>query len=136
MFSPDGRWIAYQSNESGRDEVYVQPFPGPGGRFQISLGGGVSPTWSRTKQELFYGAPDRRIMIVPYTVVDRAYRAEKPRPWSEVRYGRRPRQRSFDLHPDGHRFLIGPDGFGTEKQNRIFFIFHFRDELLRIMPRT
>src|SRR5262249_27986342 len=49
MFSPDGRWLAYVSSESGQNEVYVRPFPGPGGKWQISTGGGSYPTWSRTK---------------------------------------------------------------------------------------
>jgi Tol biopolymer transport system component len=65
QFSPDGRWIAYASNESGRYEVYVRPFPGPGGRWQISTGGGAYPRWRRDGQELFYVAPDNRMMAVP-----------------------------------------------------------------------
>ena len=89
MFSPDGRWIAYLSNESGLREVYVRPFPGPGGKSQISTGGGENPTWSRARQELFYGTTDRRIMVVPYTVAGDSFRAEKPRPWSDGRYGQR-----------------------------------------------
>src|SRR4029453_8678885 len=54
MFSPDGRWLAYASTESGQYEVYVRPFPGPGGKWQISTNGGVYPTWSRTRHELLY----------------------------------------------------------------------------------
>ena len=57
-------WIAYQSNESGRVEVYIQPFPGPGGRKQISTGGGTSPKWGREGKELFYLDPDNRLMVV------------------------------------------------------------------------
>ena len=53
-FSPDGRWIAYISNESGANEIYVRPFPGPGGKTQISTGGGSLPQWSRTGKELYY----------------------------------------------------------------------------------
>ena len=52
-FSPDGKWLAY-SNESGRDEVYVQPFPGPGRKWLISTDGGINPVWSRDGRELFY----------------------------------------------------------------------------------
>src|SRR5438105_14911572 len=55
MFSPDGRWIAYRSNESGRNEVYVRPFPGGrGGKWQISTGGGLYGIWSNNGRELFY----------------------------------------------------------------------------------
>src|SRR5262249_36243778 len=54
QFSPDGKWIAYQSNESGRFEIYVQPFPGPGGKFQISTNGGTQVRWNKNGKELFY----------------------------------------------------------------------------------
>src|SRR6185295_17185375 len=54
MFSPDGRWIAYDSNDTGRYEMYVEPFPGPGGRWQISSGGANTIMWSRTRPELLY----------------------------------------------------------------------------------
>src|SRR5580704_5582175 len=66
-FSPDGRWLAYQSNESGNYEVYVRPFPGPGGKWQVSTGGGLLPKWSRNSQELFYRTvTDSKIMGVAY----------------------------------------------------------------------
>jgi Tol biopolymer transport system component len=65
QFSPDGRWIAYASNESGRSEIYVRPFPGPGGKWQVSTAGGAQPRWRRDGKELFYVAPDNRLMAVP-----------------------------------------------------------------------
>ena len=65
QFSPDGRWVAYHSNESGRHEVYVQPFPGPGGKWQISTSGGIEPRWRRDGKELFYIAPDGKLMAAP-----------------------------------------------------------------------
>jgi serine/threonine protein kinase len=61
-FSPDGRWIAYVSNDSGKDEVYVVPFPGPGGREQVSTGGGTQPRWRRDGRELFYLSPETKMM--------------------------------------------------------------------------
>jgi Tol biopolymer transport system component len=64
QFSPDGRWVAYVSNESGRDEVYVTPFPKPDGKWQISTEGGVYPRWRRDGQELFYSAPGGRLIGV------------------------------------------------------------------------
>jgi hypothetical protein len=64
-FSPDGRWLVYESNESGRSEVYVQPFPEAGGKWQISTAGGAQPRWSRDGKELYYVAPDARLMAVP-----------------------------------------------------------------------
>jgi eukaryotic-like serine/threonine-protein kinase len=62
--APDGRWLAYQSNESGRTEIYVTPFPGPGRRWLVSLAGGSEPIWSHDGRELFYVAPDGRLMVV------------------------------------------------------------------------
>jgi Tol biopolymer transport system component len=68
QFSPDGRWLTYASNESGRYEIYVQTFPGAGGRWQISAAGGLQPRWRRDGQELFYVAPDNRLMAAPIRV--------------------------------------------------------------------
>jgi serine/threonine-protein kinase len=135
MFSPDGRWLAYSSNESGRDEVSVRPFPGPGGKWPISTGGGTFPTWSRTKHELFYGTPSGQIMVASYTMGGDSFRAEKPRPWSEGRYETRGPNRMFDLHPDGQRFATASTGQTPgAKQDKVVFIFNFFDELRRIAP--
>ena len=65
QFSPDGAWIAYQSNKSGRFEIYVQPFPGPGGDTRVSIDGGAQVRWNRNGKELFYIAADDRLMAVP-----------------------------------------------------------------------
>jgi hypothetical protein len=65
QFSPDGQWLAYASNESGRNEVYVRTFPEAGGKWQVSVAGGLHPRWRRDGQELFYVAPDSRLMAVP-----------------------------------------------------------------------
>ena len=83
MFSPDGRWIAYYSTESGQNEVYVRPFPGPGGKWQISTGGGggVYPAWSATRRELFFGTLERRILVASYSIEGDSFRAEKPQVW-------------------------------------------------------
>src|SRR5439155_10499712 len=70
-FSPDGRWVAYLSNEVGTLQVFVRPFPGPGGKWQISSGGGSMPAWSRS--ELFYVDATGRIMAVPYTTKGDAF---------------------------------------------------------------
>jgi serine/threonine-protein kinase len=97
-FSPDGRWLAYESNESDAFNIYVRPFPGPGGKWLISTGGGTNAVWSRARRELLYLAPDGRIMVVPYTAAGDAFQAEKPRVWSETPVQLRPFGRtSFDL---------------------------------------
>jgi Tol biopolymer transport system component len=68
QFSPDGRLVAYASNETGRYEVYVRPFPGPGGKWRASTGGGIYPRWRRDGEELFYLGLDNRLMAVPIPV--------------------------------------------------------------------
>ena len=65
QFSPDGKWIAYQSNESGQFEIYVQPFPGPGGKFRISSNGGAQPRWNKNSKEIFYVSLDSKMMAAP-----------------------------------------------------------------------
>ncbi len=108
IISPDGHWLAYSSTESGRYEVYVRPFPGPGGKWQISTDGGEFATWSPNRKELFYrtlGAPNR-IMVVSYSVEGGPFRARKPRLWSEGQFTTRGGYRNFGLHPDGKRFAV------------------------------
>ena len=75
--SPDGRWLAYTSDEAGRQEVFVQPFPGPGGRLQVSIDGGTEPVWSRDGRELFYINGDK-MMVVDITTAP-AFQAGLPR---------------------------------------------------------
>jgi serine/threonine protein kinase/Tol biopolymer transport system component len=107
-FSPDGKWIAYQSNETGTIEVFVRPFPRGEGRWQISASGGRTPTWSRASPELFYLAADRRLMKVSYTIDGASFAASAPERWSEATIDSRPGQRWFDLHPDGKRVIASP----------------------------
>jgi hypothetical protein len=65
QFSPDGRWVAYASDESGRYEIYVRTFPEASGKWLVSVAGGVQPRWRRDGRELYYVAPDTRLMAVP-----------------------------------------------------------------------
>jgi serine/threonine-protein kinase len=132
-FSPDGRWLAYHSNETGRYEVYVRPFLGPGGRHQISIGGGIRPIWSRHGQELFFLDADRRIMVVRYAVNGDSFVAEKPRVWS----ARRPVGFGYDVAPDGKRVaaLLYADGTSEAKpSDHVTVLLNFFDELLRRAP--
>jgi Tol biopolymer transport system component len=117
VFSPDGRWLAYTSNESGRSEVFVRSFPGPGAQWQVSTSGGRLPTWSRRRNELFYLSPDSHLMVVSYTIEGDTFRANPPQKWSEQLIAERPTSRWFDLHPDGDRFLVSGDS-GDENERR------------------
>ena len=107
VFSPDGAWIAYVSNESGRNEVYVQPYPGPGGKRQISTEGGTSPVWTSTGRELFYRNGDA-MMSVGITTQPR-FSAEAPQllfrgPYEEPARSDWPRNYAVSL--DGQRFVM------------------------------
>ena len=85
-FSPDGKWLAYTSDETGRSEVYVQPFPGPGGRWQVSTEGAEWVEW-RANDQLLYGRSEEVVMAVPYRVVGRTFQAAKPRVWMRIPSG-------------------------------------------------
>ena len=130
-FSPDGRWIAYNSNESGRHEVYVRPYPGPGGKWQISTSGGEMPTWAKNGRELFYRTADSRIMVVTYSVEGDTLRAGRPRLWSEGQITDRGMGGNFALHPDGKRFAVLKATEGTEEVALDHFL---SDKLVRRGP--
>jgi len=104
-FSPDGRWLAYVSDESGGFEVYVQPYPGPGGKWQISNGGGSEPVWNPSGRELFYRSGDK-MMAVEITTQP-SFAAGKPRMLFEGRYETPPFPiANYDVSSDGRRFLM------------------------------
>ncbi len=84
-FSPDGRWVAYQTNESGRFEVVVQPFPDAVGRWQVSTAGGVAPRWRADGRELYFLAPDATMMAVPVTAAGTSLEAGTPVPLFRTR---------------------------------------------------
>jgi Tol biopolymer transport system component len=130
-FSPDGRWLAYMSNESGRFEVYVTPFPGPGGRWQVSAAGGRFPKWSGLRRELFYYADDDRVMTVSYRMEGDKFEAETPRPWSKERL----LARIYDVHPDGERIAVVTNLQKPESgRDQVVLILNFFDYLRRIAP--
>src|SRR5262249_5976599 len=138
MFSPDGRWIAYTSNQSGGSEIFVRPFPGLGGPWKISTERAETPVWSRTQHELFYITLDNHIMVAPYTVEGDSFKAEKPRVWTEQRITPTPRNRMLDLHPDGERFAVAatPQSTIDAPHDKVVFIVNFADELRRIAPAS
>ena len=104
-FSPDGRWVAYASNESGRAEVYVQSFPPTGGKWQISNGGGSAPHWRRDGNELFYIAPDKRVMAVNVKL-GTPFEFGTPVPLFQTRVSGYVAPNRYDVSADGQRFLV------------------------------
>jgi eukaryotic-like serine/threonine-protein kinase len=104
-YSPDGRWIAYSSNESGHSEIYVRPYPGPGGKWQISTEGGTEPVWNPKGREVFY-RDGQKMMAVDYTAQS-TFSAGKPRMLFQGPYTPTPRSASdYDVSSDGQRFLM------------------------------
>lgn len=110
-FSPDGKWVAYASNESGREEIYVTSFPGAQGKWQVSNAGGEQPKWRSDGKELFYLSPDRKIMAVPVTVGTN-FDAGTP----VALFQANPREMiatserfDYDVSKDGQRFLINTE---------------------------
>jgi Tol biopolymer transport system component len=136
QFSPDGRWIAYRSDESGSNEIWVRRFPGAGSRQKISDDGGSYPLWSKNRHELFYEAPDHRIMVVDYREEGDDIIATKPRFWSErpIFY---PGVQNLDLALDGKHFavLAAPDVASSGGSSlHVTMLFNYFDELKRMIP--
>ena len=104
-FSPDGRWLAYTSNETGREQVYVKPYPGPGDREIISPDGGYAPAWSGDGRELSYRA-GRKMMAVPISPDQRGLNPGRPVLLFEGDYTGLQPIRSYDVTPNGQRFLM------------------------------
>jgi serine/threonine-protein kinase len=104
-FSPDGRYLAYSSDESGRAEVYVVPYPGPGGKTQVSRGGGDLPRWNPAGGELFYVSTGNELMAAPVQTTD-TFRASTPRALFTMPPVVAGRGMSYDVAADGTRFLV------------------------------
>jgi serine/threonine-protein kinase len=133
MFSPNGKWIAYVSNMTGRDEVYVRAFPQETGVRQVSVGGGTTPTWSRSGAELLYRALSGELMEVGYVATDTSFRPETPRQWSRIPVPPRQGLRPFDLHPDGQRVVMGAPERGDDRvRDHVTFVFNFFERLRQL----
>jgi Tol biopolymer transport system component/tRNA A-37 threonylcarbamoyl transferase component Bud32 len=137
-FSPDGRWLAYSSNESGKHEVYVRAFPDKGGKWQISNAGGVYPAWSGNGHELFFRGDDNRIMVATYAAKADSFVPDKPRAWSD----KRPTNvvgvtSNYAPAPDGKRIaavMPAETSEAQQTQNHVIFLLNFGDELQRKVP--
>jgi WD40 repeat protein len=143
-FSPDGRWLAYESNESGKYEVYVRAFPPPlpnaaggqGGKWQVSNSGGTVPHWSPTGHELMYMSGDQ-IMVASYTMKGDSFVHEKPRVWIAKVGAAGGNGTLWDLAPDGKRVAVMRPVESAESrkpEHEIVMLLNFFDELQRKVP--
>jgi eukaryotic-like serine/threonine-protein kinase len=137
-FSPDGRWIAYVSNDSGRSEVYVQAYPGAGARYTVSRNGGSSPAWSHDGQELFYIAfgPDEKATMMAATITTTpSFSIGTPRKLFEGIFTVSSGARSYDVTPDGRRFImVQPHEQAPLPVSQIVVVQNWSEELKRIAP--
>lgn len=99
-FSPDGHWIVHSSNESGQAEVYLRPFPGPGGRWQVSTAGGFAPSWRRDGREIYYISNDGKLMTAEFAVKGSTVEVSSARSLFEMKGV------NYDVMGDGKRFIL------------------------------
>jgi len=131
-FSPDGKWVAYVSDESGRDEIYVQPYPGPGGKRQVSIDGGSEPVWASSGRELFYWIGDTMMAVSVATAP--SFSADAPRRLFEGRFDRPlASYPNFDVTADGQRFLMFK-GIQAAAAAQITVVLDWATELARRVP--
>jgi len=135
-FSPDGRWLAYNSDESGISHVYIRSFPDNGGKWQLPEG--ENPIWSRNGRHLFIRNRLQQIMVTHYSVQGDTFVPEKPQIWSEKRLaalnGRTP---NYDVSSDGTRIaaLMSAETPESQRsQNHVIFVENFFDDLRRKVP--
>jgi serine/threonine protein kinase/Tol biopolymer transport system component len=131
-FSPDGRWLAYASDESGRYEIYVQPYPGPGGKWQISTEGGTEPRWAHDG-EIFYRSGDK--MMAVQTTLTPSFSADKPNVLFEGRYvPTLATKANYDVTPDGKRFLMLKASEQDVSTTQINVVLNWFEELKQKVP--
>lgn len=128
VFSPDGRWIAYTSNESGQYEVYIAPFSDAGGKTLVSTGGGAGPVWARNGSELFYVAGET-MMAVPIAG-GKTLTIGRPRVLFEGE-DLGDLVANYDVAPDGERFLVARS---TEATTELKVVLNWVEELKRLVP--
>jgi eukaryotic-like serine/threonine-protein kinase len=139
-FSPDGRWVAYESVESGMVNVYVRPYPGPGGPYQISARGGAMAVWTKGGRELVYLAvptgglpgPTDRFMAVEIAVEAGAFRPGKPQVLFEMPLGHPPLSKFYDVSSDGSRFVVLKVDENVAFTH-VTLVFNFFDEVRRVL---
>lgn len=129
-FSPDGHWVAYMSNESGRDEIYVQPYPGLGGKRLLSTEGGTFPRWARNGREIFYRNEDKIMNVSLET--QPAFKAGTPRVLFQG--GGYLGLGNYDVAPDGQHFLMLKEKDAPASSKEVSIVLNWTDELKRRVP--
>ncbi|MHC4700569.1 MAG: protein kinase domain-containing protein [Planctomycetota bacterium] len=130
VWSPDGQWVAYTANESGRWEVYVEPYPGPGAKIQISAEGGCQPTWSRDSKELFYRSGDK--MIAATFETEPIFKVTGSGELFEGQYLCDVVYRNYDVAPDGRFLMIQESQEPTPLGINV--VLNWFEELKRLAP--
>ena len=136
IVSPDGRWLAYESNRSGVFEIYVRPLANVGGgQSQVSTTGGTQPLWARSGKELFYVGADGALLRVPVEASGATWNAGTPMKLLERRYYTGP-GRTYDVSPDGQRFLMikAPGTDASDAPPALIVVQHWDEELKRLVP--
>jgi len=127
QISPNGRWLAYESDESGRFEVYVRPFPGGGGRIPVSTAGGLEPVWSRDGRELFYIDPDDRLVATRVESGETFRVGERTPLFRVAEFRRRVVDANYDVFPDGKSFVMVGATRGASRQ--LMVVQHWAEEV-------
>jgi serine/threonine-protein kinase len=130
--SPDGRWLAYVSDESGRREIYVQSFPGPGARTQVSAGGGTWPRWGPQSDEIFYLDPVSKQMMAASVRTGPGLIVGAP----EALFPFESTSNSFAVAPDGEHFVFTQRGSQAQPIHQLRIVFNWFDELDRLLSDT
>ena len=137
-FAPDGRWVAYQSSESGREEVYARPFPMRGGKWQISVDGGTHPRWSKSGKELYYRR-ENAVWVVAVDITGDALRAGTPEkvfegPFLQANLGGNT-YADYDVSPDGQRFAMLRGEGSQAVADHMILVLDWFDELRSTFSR-
>jgi len=132
QFSPDGHWLAYASDESGRYEIYVQPFPGPGGKWQISTEGGTEPRWAHNG-EIFYRSGDKMMVVAPKT--QPAFSVDKPKMLFQGQYvPTLATMSNYDVSAEGQRLLMVKSNEQDTSGTQINVVLNWFEELKQKVP--
>jgi serine/threonine-protein kinase len=128
VFSPDGHWLAYVSNESGESEIYARPYPGPGSKWPISSGGGTEPVWAKNGRELFFRNGDK--IMSAEIIMHPKFSSGKPKVILQGNYERSPVSRAnYDVSPDGRRFIMIKESGREAAPTQLNIVFNWFEEL-------